>query len=326
MRFTAMGLCLGLAVAGWAPAHAEDGSVAEQTIDVMNKLWGAHPGLRANHAKGVVVEGSFTPSAAGPKLSKAALFAGAPVPVTARFSNSTGLPDLADGDPRANPHGLGIRFQLADGSQVDVVTNSLAFFPVANGEQFLELLTAVSQSGPGAAKPTPVEQFMAAHPAAPKAFASVQTPASFAQEAYNGVDAFVLVDAAGKRQPFRFRLEPVAGVAHLSKDEAAKQAPDFLGTELRARLAKAPVQFRLLAQLAKPGDLTADPTQPWPADRELVDLGTLTLTAPAADNAAAASELMLLPSNLVEGIEPSDDPLIDARVNAYAVSFSRRSQ
>ena len=46
----------------------------------------------------------------------------------------------------------------------------------------------------------------------------------------------------------------------------------------------------------------------------------------AADNAAAASELMLLPSNLVEGIEPSDDPLIDARVNAYAVSFSRRSQ
>ena len=325
MRLAMIGLSLGVLVASWSPARADDGTVAEQTVDVMNRLWGTHPGLRANHAEGIVVEGGFTPSAAGPGLSTAALFAGPEVPVVARFSNSTGLPDLPDGDPRANPHGLGLRFQLADGSQVDVVTNSLAFFPVANGEQFLELLQAVAASGPDVAKPTPVERFMASHPAAPKAFASVRTPASFAQEVYNGVDAFVLVDAAGKRQPFRFRLDPVAGAAHLGKEEAARQPPDFLSEELRARLAEAPVQFRLLAQLAQPGDPTADPTQPWPAERELVDLGMITLTTPTVDNAAAAGELMLLPSNLVDGIEPSGDPLIDARVNAYAVSFSRRS-
>jgi catalase len=35
---------------------------------------------------------------------------------------------------------------------------------------------------------------------------------------------------------------------------------------------------------------------------------------------------MLLPGNLADGIEPSDDPMIDVRDQAYAVSFGRRSE
>jgi catalase len=35
---------------------------------------------------------------------------------------------------------------------------------------------------------------------------------------------------------------------------------------------------------------------------------------------------MLLPGNLVDGIEPSDDPMIAVRDETYAVSFGRRSQ
>ena len=35
---------------------------------------------------------------------------------------------------------------------------------------------------------------------------------------------------------------------------------------------------------------------------------------------------MLLPGNLPEGIEPSDDPMIDVRNESYAVSFSRRAE
>ena len=41
-----------------ARALAQEASTAEQTIDVMNTLFGKHPGARANHAKGVVAEGS----------------------------------------------------------------------------------------------------------------------------------------------------------------------------------------------------------------------------------------------------------------------------
>jgi catalase len=312
----------------WAApaALADEAPLGERLVDVMNQLFGKHPGLRAMHAKGVVVEGSFTPSGKGAALSKAALFQGAPTPVTARFSDATGLPAIPDGDPKANPHGLGLRFHLADGGEMDVVTNSLKFFPVATGEDFLALLQSVAASGPDAPKPTPLDKFVAAHPTIPKALASTSTPASYARETYNGINAFVFVDAAGKRQPFRFRLAPVAGEAHLSPEDAAKEPPDFLSEKLREELASGPVRFRLLAQLAREGDPTADPSKPWPEDRELVDLGEIALTQPAADNAAAAKELMLLPGNLADGIEPSDDPMIDVRNEAYAVSFSRRAE
>lgn len=309
-----------------AAAWGQGGTTATQTVDVMNQLWGRHPGIRANHAKGVVVEGSFTPTPEAATLSKASLFSGGPVPVTVRFSDSTGLPSLPDGSEDANPHGMSMKFDLPGGGEMDVVTNSLAFFPVATGEEFRDLLQAVAASGPEAAKPTKAEQFIAAHPTVPKAFASAATPTSFARETYNGIDAFIFVDAAGKRQPFRFQFVPVAGAEHLSLADAAKQPPDFLIDELPQRLAREPVAFRVTAQLANPGDQTKDPTQPWPSDRRVADLGTITIAKPAADGRAADRTLLLLPNRLPAGIEVSDDPLITARVQTYPISFGRRAQ
>jgi len=312
----------GLPVAG---VMAQSAVTAIQTVNTMNTLWGRHPGMRANHAKGVVVEGSFTPSPAASGLSKAVIFAGPPVPVTVRFSDSTGLPSLPDGAPPANPHGMSVKFHV-NGNEVDVVTNSLPFFPVATGEDLLALLQALSVSGPDAPKPTKADEFIAAHPTVGKAFGAISTPTSFARETYNGVDAFIFVNAAGDRQPFRFRLVPAAGTEHLTPAEAAKQPPDFLVDELPQRLEKAPVLFHMMAQLANPGDQTKDPTQPWPADRKEVDVGTITLTRAVADNAKAQADLRYLPNRLTPGIEVSDDPLIDARVRAYVISFGRRAQ
>ena len=316
---------LALATLIAAPAWAQTASTATQTVDALNTVWGKHPGERANHAKGVIASGEFVPSAEAAALSKAEIFAGKPVPVTARFSDSSGLPTMPDGSPEANPHGLSVKFAKAGGGTVDVVTNSLAFFPVATGEDFLALLQASIASPPGGPAPSKLDEFIASHPALPKAFATATTPTSFATDVYNGVDAFILVDAAGKRQPFRLQFVPVAGAEHMSKDDAAKMPPDFLVDELPQRLAKGPVAFHVMAQLANPGDQTKDPTQPWPADRKMADLGTMTLTKAAVDNAGAARQLRFLPSNLEPGIEVSDDPLIDARVRAYLISFGRRA-
>jgi len=36
---------------------AQDAALATQIVDAMNKVYGVHPGFRANHAKGVVAEG-----------------------------------------------------------------------------------------------------------------------------------------------------------------------------------------------------------------------------------------------------------------------------
>ena len=307
------------------PAWSQSPDTATQSVDTMNTLWGKHAGMRANHAKGVVAEGSFTPTKAGVALSKASIFAGKSVPVTVRFSDSTGLPTLPDGAGPANPHGMSIKFKLAEGGEMDVVTNSLAFFPVPDGESFRDLLLAFAASGPEAPHPNKAEEYIAAHPVVAKAFGSATTPSSFARDAYNGVDAFIFVNAAGKRQAFRFKFVPVAGENHISAEAANKLTNDYLVTELTKRVAKAPVSFRMMAQLASPEDSTKDPTVAWPASRKMVDLGTITLTKTPADDAKAQRDLRFLPNRLAAGIEVSDDPLIDARVRAYLISFGRRA-
>jgi catalase len=221
---------------------------------------------------------------------------------------------------------MALKFKLSDGAEVDVVVNALKFFPVATGEEFRDLLTALAKTGPDTPHPTPVETFLAAHPAAGKAGATAKTPSSLARQTYNGVNAFIFVDADGKRQPFRFRFVPAAGEEILTPEEAAKRGPNYLMEEIGPRLAKEPASFRVLAQLAEPGDPTNDATKPWPDDRKTADLGTLTVTKAVADSASAEKTLLFMPNALTDGIEMSDDPLVDARVEAYAVSFGRRSQ
>ena len=122
-------------VATAGAARADDQPIEVQVVDALNKAFGVHPGFRANHAKGIVVEGSFKALPIAQTLSKAAIFSGAAIPVTVRFSASTGIPNIPDGSAGANPHGMSIKYHLADGSETDMVINSLKFFVVATGEE-----------------------------------------------------------------------------------------------------------------------------------------------------------------------------------------------
>jgi catalase len=312
-------------VSGTGFCLAQTPPVEQQIVDALNKAFGVHPGFRANHAKGIVVEGHFKATPEAAKLSKAAIFNGSTIPVTVRFSDSTGLPTIPDGSNDASPHGIAIKYHLPDGGETDMVLNSLKFFPVSTGAEFRDLFLAIAASPPTAPKPTKLELFVKAHPQVPAAFATVATPDSFADENYFGIDAFVFVDKAGEKQAVRYIVEPVK-LTHLSEDAAKKEPPNFLMDELPQRLAHGPVVFHLKAQLAASGDQTKDPAQPWPVDRKVVDLGVLTIDKAVADSADAQKQLLLLPGQLIDGIEKSDDPLIDVRDGAYAISFSRRSQ
>jgi catalase len=95
--------------------------------------------------------------------------------------------------------------------------------------------------------------------------------------------------------------------------------------ELIERVTREKVVFLLKAQLAEPGEPTKDATKPWPKDRKVVELGVLAIDKAVANSTEAQKALVFLPGQLTEGVEPSDDPLIDMRNGAYAESFSRRS-
>ena len=303
-------------------ALAEEQATPDQLVDALNGVFGQHH-ARAVHAKGVIFDGTFTPSATASRISKAPHLQQASVPVVVRFSDFAGIPSIPDNDPLARPHGMAIKFKLPDGSDTDLVTHSFNGFPSATAADFRDLLIALGRSGPNATKPTPLDAYLASHPRA-KAFltAPKPNPESFATLPYFGVNTFKFTNAAGQTTFGRYQLQPVAGARYVGDDVAAKAQPDYLITEIRQRTKKEPVKFHLVLLLAGPGDRLDDPSIAWPDNRETVDLGTLTLTRIVADEAADKS-LLFLPNALPDGIEAAD-PMIDARGQAYPVSFDRR--
>lgn len=301
--------------------------LSDELLQQFETLFGKHPGFRPAHAKGVLLTGDFTPSAQAASLTRAPHANRPSTPVTVRFSNSTGIPVVPDNNPNANPRGLAIRFHLAERVHTDIVSHSTDGFPTHTGQEFLEMLRAVAATAPGQPSPTPIEKFLGAHPAA---LAFVQrpkpSPASFAREAYFGVTALRFINTGGAARFGRFRITPPAGVQHLSDAEAQAKGADYLFEEIAGRVAAGPVRFDLHVQTAAEGDVVDDATIHWPADRPLVPFGTVALTSTVADDAARQRHLIWDPIPRVDGIEPSDDPLLELRAAVYLISGRRRRE
>ncbi len=306
--------------------EAGEAPVVEQIVEVQHDLFdGPREGLRSNHTKGIVVTGSFTPATEAKQVSMASHLQDDSTPITVRFSNSTGFPDIADNNPKALVKGMAIRFHLEDDLNHDLVLSSVPLFPVATPEKFLEMLTAVRDSANSEASPKPIETFLSNNPAA-KAFVNYPKPypASFASLSYHGINAFEFTNAEGESVYGRYIISPTIDEPHLSESEGKQQGPDYLMQELPSRLRSSAVVMRLSLQIANPDDLVNVATVTWPEDRPVVELGVLRLTAMHEDAAAFEKATMFNPLALPEGIAPSEDPILLARPGAYAISFQHR--
>ncbi|MFZ0709667.1 MAG: catalase family peroxidase [Terrimicrobiaceae bacterium] len=302
-------------------------ALSQDLLNQFDTIFGLHPGFRPAHAKGVMLAGTFTPSPEAASLTRAPHITRDSTPVTARFSNSTGLPLIPDNDPNANPRGLAIRFHLAEHVHTDIVSHSTDGFPARTGQEFLEFLTAIASSGPGSPSPTPIETFLAGHP---KTLAFVQTPkpfpSSYARESYFGVTAMRFTNKDGVSRFGRYRIAPDAGNDYLDDAAASAKDANYLLDELTERIAKGPVSFQILAQVANDGDIVDDATVHWPEDRTLINLGRMLLTNPVPDDAREQKKIIFDPIPRVDGIEPSDDPLLELRAAIYLLSGRRRRQ
>ena len=308
-------------------AHgADDKSLAQQIFEAMIQVHGANPAFRTAHAKGVVCQGTFTPSKEAASLSKAAHFQGGSIPITVRFSNASQDPFISD-NAAGNPRGMAIRFRLPSGRETDIVSLSHNGFIVGTGEDFLALQKAIAATDPSKPHPWPIEAFVGSHPVAAKFVQEVQaTPASYGTAAFFSNDAFIFVNQQGQKQAGRYKILPAAGVHNLSEADAKAKSPDFLVDELKARLASGPINYHMIVQLANAGDPTNDPSLVWPEDRKTIDVGTISVTSVVTDSDAAQKTLVFFPTNLTEGIELSDDPFPGLRTSVYALSFARRQQ
>jgi len=306
-----------------APESVLPGQSPQDLVDALHSAFGEHH-ARAVHAKGVILEGTFSPDPSAKALSKAPIFTKGPLPVTVRFSNFTGIPDIPDNIPEANPRGLAVKIKAPDGEAFDVVTHSFNGFPTSNSDEFAALLRSVGASGPDAAHPTPIERFLSTHPIA-KTFLTTQKPppVSYATAAYFGVNSIKFTNATGKAIYVRYRFVPRAGEHYLSPEEAKANGPEYLQKEISQRVAKGPIVFDWYAQLATPGDKIEDPSVAWPEKRRLAKLGTLTVSKLAEDAAVKDAQTLFLPGTPHAGIEAAD-PMLTLRTTAYPISFGAR--
>lgn len=293
-----------------------------QLVDDLHSAFGQYK-VRAVHAKGIILQGNFTPSSDAKTLSKAAVFA-APVPVIVRFSDFTGIPDIPDTSNGANPRGFAIKFLLPDGSNLDIVTHSFNGFPVSNASDFSLLLRAIGASGSGATKPTLLDNFLTTHPIA-KTFLTTQKapPESFATTAFFGVNAFLFTDASAQNHYVRYRFVPEAGEHYLDEVALKSKTPTYLADEISTRVTDKPVRFVWYAQLAEASDKIDDPALAWPENRQLIKLGVITIDRLGPNTAAADKGLLFLPGSLLPGIEIAD-PMVTVRNASYPFSFHKR--
>src|SRR5215472_959297 len=290
--------------------------LANDLLTQFDQIFGLHPGFRPAHAKGIMLSGTFTPSPEAVSLTRAPHVARDSTPVTLRFSNGTGLPLIPDNAPDSNPRGMAVRFHLADHVHTDIVSHSTDGFPTRTGQEFLDFLRAVATGDPSA--------FLATHPAALR---FVQTPkpspASFATEAYFGVTAFRFTNQQGIARYGRYRIVPQAGVEHLDEAAAKSKGENYLLDELTRRVEVGPIRFNIQVQVASDKDVVDDATIQWPADRPLIHFGSVELTSIAPED-EEHRRIIFDPIPRIDGIEPSEDPLLELRAAIYLLSRCRR--
>ncbi|MBP2293628.1 catalase family peroxidase [Azospirillum rugosum] len=309
---------------GWiAPQRLSQGRI----IDRFEQVNGQHPGFRRNHAKGLCFAGWFDGNGEGERLSKAAVFRAERTPVFGRFALAGGQPYQAD--MAATVRSMAVNFALADGEIWRTGMNNIPVFPVRDAAGFYDQLAA-SKPDPATGKPDPARMsaFLAAHTEAGRALALIkaQAPtAGFADASYNSLNAFRFVAASGASTPVRWSMVADEPPQAPQPASAGNADPNRLFDALETRVERGPVRWHLLVTVGQPGDPTADATVPWPANRERLDVGILTVKSVQDEAEGDCRDVNFDPLLLPDGIQPSDDPLLSVRSAAYSESFTRRA-
>jgi catalase len=290
---------------------------AHQLVEGIHTTQGFHPGFRAVHALGRIYRGTFTAGGDGAALTRAAhLQPGVVVPATVRFSSSAADPEA----PLSPVAAMATKFYLDDGTVTDLIALNLPFFPLPTPDDYLGVFAA-------RADPATRDAFLAANPkiaANIKTVLAMPAPKSLAETAYNAIHAFWFENAAGARRAGRYHWVPEAGESGQTAAELKALPNDALFDELEGRLAQGPVRFDLYLSLAEAGDDLTDPSTAWPEDRKRVLLGRLALQRRTSPAEIGDPIMLHDPTRTTDGIDVTDDPVLNVRRGVYEVSAVNR--
>jgi catalase len=302
----------------------------EAAVTLLEGYGSNKPGYRRGHARGLALRGSFQAAPEARALTVAEHMQGAPIPCVIRVSNAAANPCAPDrnSDTEGRVLGLAVRFEMPSGAAASWAAVNIAAFPARTPEEFIAISAAQVPRKNGKPNMLKLAWHILRHLhilASVKSIKALKPSAGFAHETYRGIHTYYFVDAQGARKPFRYRWVPGLGPAFLAPEVAQKLPKLYLLDEIRARVAKGALAWDLVAEFPEAGDDLNDPSKPWPEDRRKVTLGRLQVERVHEDQ-KSADGLVFDPTNVVKGIELSDDPILKFRSLAYGVSYDRRSK
>ena len=312
----------------------ENGSVLLQDVHLIQKLQRfARERIpeRVVHARGTGAHGEFVASGDFSDLTVSAPFTnkGKVTPVFVRFStviHSKGSPETL-----RDPRGFATKFYTEQGNW-DLVGNNLPVFFIRDAIKFPDMVHSL--------KPSPVNNvqdpnrffdFFSHEPSATNmltwVYSNLGTPASYRTMDGFGVHAYKWVNKQGDVNYVKFQWKSQQGIESLRPDEVtAMQGKDFnhLTNDLYKEIGRGNFpKWDLYVKVLSPESLSKldynglDATKVWlnVPDQKV---GTMTLNRLPENFFLDTEQSAFAPSNLIPGIEPSEDRLLQGRLFAYA--------
>jgi len=311
----------------------EDGSVLLQDVQLIQKLQRfARERIpeRVVHARGTGVHGEFVASKDISDLSKASVFTKNKVtPVFVRFStviHSKGSPETL-----RDPRGFATKFYTDEGNW-DLVGNNLPVFFIRDAIKFPDMVHSLKPS-PVTNKQDP-NRFFDFFSHVPESthmltwlYSDFGIPANLRQTDGWGVHAYKLIDAQGDVSYVKFHWKTKQGIKNLTPKEAAEiQAKDFshATNDMYENIAAGNYpMWDLYIKVLEPSAFAnldynpLDATKMW-LDVEETKVGTMTLNRMPTNFFQDTEQAAFAPANIVPGIEPSEDRLLQGRVFSYS--------
>lgn len=286
---------------------------------------------RVVHARGTGAHGTFVATTDFSNITSADPFAskGKETPVFVRFSSVV----HGKGSPETlrDPRGFATKFYTAEGNW-DLVGNNLPVFFIRDAIKFPDMVHSL--------KPSPVRNiqdpnrffdFFSHEPGATHMLTWVYsdhgTPASYRKMDGFGVHAYKMINDKGEVNYVKFHWKSRQGIENLDSNQVAEvQSKDFqhMTRDLYDNIAMGNFpQWDLYIKVMNPSDLNnhdynpLDATKVW-SDISETKVGTMTLNRMPDNFFQESEQVAMAPANLIPGIEPSEDRLLQGRVFSYA--------
>jgi len=289
--------------------------LATATINSFEKLFGVSNGRRRNHTKGICFNAKLIPYKSNiTDYSTSAIFSHSS-DVIGRLSHKGGKQHASD--QQIGKYGIGLSIKTVKNETHLMALNTEDFFPVATPEAFAELMYAKA-AGTDAVKnfkATNMEfQRYSQHEANKE-----KALRSYEANTYNSINSFYLINDKQEKTAFRWSFVPTK-----SHEISVEKTDNFFYANIQKNIELSEVAWDMVITLANPDDNINNAAIPWEGAHKTITAAKLKLISVTNEESGSCEAINYDPLVLSSGFAASDDPLLQARRNAYAISFARR--